>query len=95
MAARLQPALAEVSKRVWTLADAGPALSISVAASSQLRAREELSAGEKQHTEPSSWGSKDEESEYKGKGGLMGKKLWFTFSEEIEIGHNEERRKTS
>lgn len=45
------------------LADAGSALSISVAASLQLQDREELSVGEKQHVEPSSWGSNDEESD--------------------------------
>lgn len=50
------------------LADAGSALSISVAASLQLQDREELSVGEKQHVEPSSWGSNDEESEQKGEG---------------------------
>lgn len=66
-------------------------LSISVAASLQLQDREELSVGEKQHMEQSSWGSKDEERAR----GLMGKKLGFTFSEEIEIGYNEERGKIS
>jgi len=34
----------------------------------QLQDREELNAGEKQHMEPSSWGSKHEKSEYEGTG---------------------------